>query len=174
MKYTNANNTLIIFEGHDNAGKSTIANKLSTLINVPVFKHERASMQSWDTVASLLYAYDAIAQLCENVKPSIIFDRLFPSEYAYSRVTKRLTIDKKIFELDKRFSKLNTFIIVCYKQSNKYISDDTSEVSIIEYNALTEAYIKFAKMSECEVLLLDTSNEQINTQLNKILTFINA
>lgn len=164
---------ILIFEGHDKTGKTTIINELSSVIQIPVFKLKKDKKQ-FDHAIDLLYGVESTVQFVEQTEHSVIFDRFYLSEYAYSKVYKRATSFEKIFELDTRMSKLNTFIIVCYKNAEEYEVDplDSDIVKTIDYPKLTREFKNFSTLTKCRTLLLDTSSKNLEKQVNTILNFI--
>jgi len=169
----NKSQIIIIFEGHDKSGKTTISTELSKRINVPIFKLKKNKKQ-FDQLIDLFYGVESTVQFIEQTKCSVILDRFYPSEYVYSKVYKRFTNVKKILELDKRMSRMNTFIIVCYKDPEAY-EIDPADIDITtpkDYSALTQSFKKFSELSKCPIFFLNTSDKNLEEQVKKIVEFI--
>lgn len=164
--------TIIILEGHDMVGKTSIGEELSEMLNIPLFKC--AKHNQWhDQLIDLIYAGETLTQFLEQTKTSVIFDRLFPSEFAYAKAYDRPTSYKKIMDIDSRYAKMNAKIIIFYKNSDCYEDDDTGLIKTEMYENIHNAFVEFSNLSECDVLLLNTSDKNLGKQLEKIISFIN-
>jgi len=164
--------TIIILEGHDMAGKTSIIKELSKHFCLPIFDLVK-NMKQWDHLVDLFYGVETSVQMFEQIGCSAIIDRFYPSEYAYSQALGRYTHLDKIFEFDERMSKLNTFIIFCYKDKEHHQDDDQHFIETSKYDELTQKYIEFKNHSKCKTLLINTSNENIEEQLKTIINFVN-
>jgi thymidylate kinase len=165
---------LILFEGADKSGKSTIAQALSKELNIPIFKVQR-NKYWWDPAINLLYLTEGITQFIEQTGVSVILDRWIGSDYMYSKLFDREISYNKIFDIDFRLSKLNTLLIICYKQPYAFIHDIEDEQFINEkqYEKMTALYREYERESLIDnVLFLDTSDENLEEQLNKIIAKI--
>ena len=78
----------------------------------------------------------------------------------------------KIFDIDKRLAKMNTHIVICYKNKDKYQEDDKNYLEMSKYTKLKKEYRAFSKKSKCKILFLNTSDEKLEKQIKKILKFI--
>lgn len=170
----NTQQSIVIFEGHDKSGKSTIAKELSKRFNVPYFKVQRDKYR-WDPNANLDYGTEQITQFLEQTGHSVILDRFHGSDYMYNRLFKRETRDEKVFDIDERLSNLNTFIVLCYKNKDAYEDDpeDADFISIDDYTKMTDLYYQFMIDSDCRFIILNTSNQDIEEQLGEIIRQIN-
>ncbi len=152
-------------------GKTTIGNELSELLNIPSFKC--AKENKWhDQLIDLIYAGETLTQFLEQTNTSVIFDRLFPSEFAYAKAYNRPTSYEKIMNIDSRYAKMGAKIIIFYKNSDCYEDDDTGLIKTEMYEKVHNAFVEFSNLSECDVLLLNTSDKKLGTQLEKIINFI--
>lgn len=168
----NNKQTIIIFEGHDGSGKSNIAEALSKKLEIPIFKSNKEKIRWHDHAISLMYTVDGITELLEQTKYSIIFDRWHVSEYAYSKVFGRFTSIEKIFDIDKRLSKLNTLIIHCFKNEEAFKTDEHDIVKTNQYNEIIYNYRYFLEKSRCQILNINTTDEDLDKQIEKILSKI--
>lgn len=162
---------LIIFEGHDMVGKTTIAKALGERLNLPVLKVVKTN--KWhDTLIDLLYGVEIHVQTAEQTGINLIYDRLFPSEYAYANAYNRITSEEKIFEYDRRMAALGAKIIVCYKLPSQHQEDDQGMIDVSKYDLLTQMYQQYAQRSCCQILFLDTGSEDLEDQLAQIIKFL--
>jgi len=162
--------TIVIMCGHDRSGKSTISDALSGKLEIPIFKVQRDKYK-WDHVANLAYGTDQICQFLEQTMSSVILDRFHPSDYVYSNLFGRKYDYDKVFDIDERLSKLNALIVICYKDENAYIPDEEDKdfITMADYPRMTELYNKFAVLSKCRILFLNTSDENLEKQLATII-----
>lgn len=162
--------TIIIFEGHDKAGKSTIAKALSEKIQVPIFKVKR-NKYLWDAVVNLNYLTEGITQFIEQTQSSAILDRWHASDYVYGKLFDRDVSYRKIFELDERFADMDALIVICYKKEASYIPDEEDKefITMNDYSKMTDLYKEFILETKCRFVFIDTSDENLETQLQTII-----
>jgi thymidylate kinase len=162
--------TIIIFEGHDKSGKSTIAKALSAELDIPIFKVQR-NKYWWDPMINLNYLTEGVTQFIEQMGPSVILDRWIGSDYMYSKLFDRDISYRKIWDIDERLSKLNTLVVICYKNKEAYIPDheDKDFVDETRYTEMTSLINEYSQQSKCRCIHLNTSDENLEAQLNKII-----
>jgi thymidylate kinase len=162
--------TVIIFEGMDRSGKSTISTELSKQLNIPKFKVQR-NKYFWDVFCNINYLDEGVMQCIEQTGASIIFDRWVPSDFVYSKLFDRDISYRKIWEIDERLSKLNATLIVCYKTPEHFIEDieDADFVNPTMYARMTELYREYASQSKIKnIMFIDTSDENLEKQIETI------
>jgi thymidylate kinase len=161
--------TVIILEGHDTSGKSHIAQALSDKLNIPIFKVSRDKYW-WDPLVNLVYMTEGITQFIEKTGASVILDRWHPSDFMYSKLFDRDISTKKIGDIDARMAKLNTLVVYCYKNQDVYIDDkeDAEFVNKEMYSRMTRLYESYSRESLCRCLWINTSDQNIEEQLQKI------
>lgn len=161
---------VIIFAGHDKSGKSTIAKALSKELNIPIFKVQR-DKRWWDPEVNLKYLTEGCTQMIEQTSMSVILDRWVDSDYMYSKLFDRDINYRKIWEIDERLSKLDTLLIVCYKEPSGYIVDeeDADYVNPKMYAAMTSYVNEFANQSKCRSIHINTTDQDLEKQINKII-----
>jgi len=163
-------NNIIIFDGVDNSGKTTIAKELSSRLGIPYFSYKRPDDLTDKNVSDAnMLALDYIYRLLDSIDASIIIDRAHPSEYVYGPLLRGTPIGHTKM-IDKLAAKIGAKIIICSKEK---LTAKTNE-------RLTESQLKSADMgfkyfieeTVCETLELDTTDEDLNSQLRKIVDFI--
>jgi len=161
------NQQVIIFEGHDRSGKSTIAKALGEELGIPIYKAQR-DKHWWDPMVNISYFTEGITQFIEQTGISVILDRWMPSDYMYSKLFDRDISYRKIFELDERFAKMNAKLIICYKDPDKYIVD-TEDFEFVKpemYTEMTRLYHEYAEQSKIKnIIFLNTSSQILEKQL---------
>jgi len=163
---------IIHFIGADNSGKTTIANKLSNILDIPYFKNEYNFFISHENRIGILKAASELEyNLINCLKCSYIRDRSYICEYVYSKVYNRFTDFAYLIELDKLYKLLNLKIIYTFK--TQYNTFEDEYVKINEVNKLNKYYREFInKITINNVLVLDTTDEDIEKQLFLINNFL--
>lgn len=90
---------IIIIEGIDRIGKTTLANKLSLELNIPIFKKDRICGNNAVDEKTTDYNYGNAAGLVDmwnwkGFKQDIIVDRFHWTESVYGQVDRNLSISK--------------------------------------------------------------------------------
>jgi hypothetical protein len=172
---------LLFFVGPDMCGKTEIAHEVSKVIDVPYFKatSEHTSFLSSRVSTNdqfknqLRFADPRVYDLLRQTGHSVIFDRGFPCEYAYSQVLGRETDMTMIKHMDEAWASLDARIIFCYRSSYKGIVDDldpTINESMLD--KLDAAYCDFMDSTKCKVLELNVDDEDLNREVTDIITYL--
>ena len=164
---------ILFFEGVDKTGKSNIAKRLSEIISVPYFKNTTENLFFTDKTITKyrwldqLYLYEFLKQ----TRYSAIIDRGFVSDLVYTKIfrKKNKEIIEKLIIVDKLFASIGAKIIYCYKTKNTLVDD---VIDIDKYSSLSDEYDRFLKLSSCEILRLDTTDENIDEQIKRIVKWI--
>jgi thymidylate kinase len=162
---------ILIFEGHDKSGKTTIAKELSKRLNIPRFKVQRDNF-NWDPAANLKYLTEGVTQFICQTDASIILDRWHPSDFMYSKLFLRPVDMDIVKSIDARLAERNALIIYCYKDPEQFIVDeeDAAFVNPSMYGSMTSLYQQFAALySKCRYIFLNTSDQDLEKQLDTII-----
>lgn len=168
----------LIVEGHDGAGKTTICKVLSNKINVPIYKCSKEKtalhfLNKAENIKLSILKWEIPGQLdlIEQCNASVIYDRFFPSEYAYARTLDRQTDDELVFEYDAWWNRLGGKIVFLYKQ-DCFIEDDELIPSTL-FDDIKNEYVNYSMLTACDTLFLDTTDQDLDKQLEKIIRFLN-
>lgn len=164
---------IIIFEGVDNCGKTTIAQEFCKRHpEFNYFKVKKEQMYVRELSPEDITKMHAIElnffyELASQVNMNIVFDRFYPSEYAYGKTFRNINGDE-ILRMDEKFAKLGTKIVMCIKPTEKFEDDlfNKEQLIRVSYN-----YSEFAEKTKCEILVLETDDEDIGREINEIETF---
>jgi len=168
---------IIIFDGPDMCGKSNIAKELSNQLSIPYFKasseHDTFLKHQDRFLNQLIYADPRVLDILKQTGHSVIFDRAYPSEWAYSALLQRKTDWGMLCALDDGYAQLSAKLIICVRKSYEGITDDIqpkfgSDV-LQEQDRL---YREFADWTKLTTLVLDTSSEDIVAQTLAIRTWL--
>ena len=170
---------IIAFEGVDRCGKTEISRELSRQHGLPVFKNTG----EWSTDLKdatyfknlLVYGGTFLIDFISQVKPDVIFDRYYPSEWVYSRYFNRDTNDDILRKIDQKFSDIGGKIILCRRKSYHGIFDDMHEyLDSKALSSLDKIYEDFAKWTKCEVFTLWVDDENLTRQISEINSWLNS
>lgn len=119
----------------------------------------------------LLIADPRMIDFLKQTGQSVIMDRGFPCEFAYSRVMKRKSNTSAVFQIDQAYSKLGAKIVICVRKSYEGIVDDIDpKINSTILQELDREYRYFADKTRCQKLLLEVDNEDIEQELSAIRT----
>ena len=157
---------IIIFEGLDKTGKSTIAKALAKEMEIPYFKHSnQKQIFLTQDYKQAIYEAHLLLDLIHQLKLSLIIDRHIASEYAYGLAFNRYFDMDQISEIDFKLSELGAKIIHCEKVINEKDYND----SLIPYSKLKliSLYydIFYSQLTKMKVIRLNTTDENLDNQL---------
>jgi len=169
---------IIFVEGADEAGKTHIAKTLAKLYGLQYWKNEDGpeffAGSEGGFKKLLKYHYSKLPKMCnmlESLGSGIIFDRNYISESVYSNVYGRETHPEIIAKLEDTYAAMGAITIYCYKTEYKKFQDDHIRFhEIADIQAAYSIYIDFN--SRMPVLMLNTTDENLESQLEKIAYFI--
>ena len=172
---------IIFFVGPDMCGKTEISKALSRQTDIPYFKasseHDaflssRVSKREL-FLNQLRYADPRVMDLLKQTFQSVIFDRGFPCEYAYSKVFNRETDDKMLRHLDEQWSKLDARVVLCCRSDYTHVIDDLDPTVKGEtLQQIHDAYMDFASWTKCKLLKLNVDDEDLQRELDEVHYFI--
>ncbi len=167
---------LIIFEGVDRSGKTSIAKELAKILEIPYYKNssERNQKRRGETKLMTQYAVPYLFDFLEQVPSDFIMDRNWPSEWCYGQVEKR-DIDLEQIRLvdDWAANAFDTALIICYKTKydEKNFIDEMTKFERVPQ--LVQKYHEFIKWTHVQnVLPLDTTAFDLDAQIGTILQFL--
>ena len=100
---------IIIVEGIDRVGKTTLCNKLKEELNIPIFKNERVCNRMLYNIEVELA--NQLTNFLSDVNCDVILDRFFYSEFVYGLADREYRNDF-VLSLDEKLSKLNVLFIL--------------------------------------------------------------
>ena len=163
---------LIIWEGCDGCGKTNIAAAVSKKLGIPVYKSGLEDQMFYDKDSQYLVLrhgnYEMI-KLLDVTNSSVMFDRFFPSEWVYSQVFDRQQDLDTALALDKYWSRLGGKIIWLDKPN---IEENDELVPRSKYNEIRKKYKEYMELTKCDVLYLDTTDRDLEKQVDLISKFI--
>jgi hypothetical protein len=149
---------IIIFGGPDRCGKTTIAKTLSRVLGIPYFK---PTNQQWFAMndpsvfrKQTEFGEPKLLDFIKQTGQSVIMDRGFPCDYAYSKALVRETAWSTIEALDEEYGKLGAQLVFTLRTDYDGISDDWSKMSAKTLRALDHEYRMYAATSHMRHTLI--------------------
>lgn len=145
---------IIIVEGIDRVGKTTLCNRLSTELNIPIYKKERVTTLTPVTqyATIMLNVGDAIGTVdfwsSDCFDGDIIVDRFYWTEYVYTRSERYVGIDRNLLQMvENRIMKhKDKFIIVYVKPTDIKLSSDMHGSDLSYHSELFDTVFNSSKL----------------------------
>lgn len=140
---------IIIVDGPDGVGKTTLIDELKDRLNLPVYKPPSTPLHG-KSVNESQHQDEALLEMVETANPDVIFDRWFMSEYAYGLGLERpsftLAAATRMWKMDKRLALVPDVlpIMITYSDiKNVRLKDDAnlSSATLMKINEHFEAYM---------------------------------
>lgn len=168
---------IITFVGPDMTGKTEISKALAKRFGIPYFKasSERETyLNNKDKfIMDLRYADPRLSDFLAQTKYSVIMDRGWPCEFAYSKVFDRPTDIVALRAADDRMAKMGAVVIVCRRKSYVGIVDDIDPTLKEEELAkIDDAYHDFQEWTRCKTLSLYVDDEDLTRELSDIVEWL--
>jgi thymidylate kinase len=167
---------VIIFDSPDGTGKSNIGFALSQRLSVPYFKVSTES-QYWrkgQFKTALEFDQTYLIQFLEQTNYDVIIDRAYPAEWVYSQVYGRETNMPLLKELDERFARIGTNIIIPVRENySKNRADELVDNEMLP--KLHEGYLRFRDWTRCKTITIyvDSYEENLRDELDAITPELN-
>jgi thymidylate kinase len=168
------NQKIFILDGPDGCGKTNIGKELSRRLSIPYFKNQdehRYFLKDPDYFRNAIRYVDRyFTSYLEDTGVSVILDRAWPSEFVYSQVLNRTTDFEVLRELDERHRALGTKIVIPVRSSYDNVNDDYDEINK-NIQKIHQFYMEFAAWSKCDVQVLNVDDENLDREIEEILSF---
>ena len=169
---------IIVFAGPDKCGKTEISRELSRRLNIPTFKAstEKGKFRNEeDFILEMQYADPRMIDILRQTGYSLILDRAWPCEWVYSTAFSRETDGEAIFVSDKGFASMGTKVGICYRTCYNGLVDEDAPDRLTPnvLSKLEQLYRSFAQMSACDFYFLNVDDEDLEREINEIMSFIN-
>jgi thymidylate kinase len=174
---------IVLFEGPDGAGKTTIAQEYARKYGSPYFKNVLEHNQKAQNETALLtkYAGRFSAQLLRTLNVhgggiDLVIDRHYPSEWVYSQVEGRETDLDILRSIDNTFADAGQFyIVICIKEEMDYVIKEDGHADADKLKKLHRKYKEFTLWTSIKnILLLDTSSEMTGMHVQRVGQFVRS
>ena len=175
---------IIIFEGVDKAGKTTLAKKISKEYNIKYFKSSHEIFSGIDLEESIKYDWLFMLDFLKQTDFNVIFDRSFISQFVYSLHYRYKNIEKHYNKLSDYFNVFAKYInilcsiphivIYCNRENYVVVKDEKILLNSRVINSLKNEYNSFFEIftfNEFEYkldLVKCKFEDGVNFNLNKI------
>ena len=148
---------IILLEGADKTGKTTLGKELSARLGIPYFKYtnEHNYWREGKFKEALEYDQTYLLELLKQTGHSMIIDRSWPSEYVYSKIFNRETNFDLLAMLDAEYALLGAMIVITMRKSVCNWEKDEL-VSQCQSIAIQNEYQSFARHSSCNSISIYT------------------
>lgn len=164
---------LIIFEGIDRVGKTTLLNKISETYNIPKFKDNYMSFSGFkmgskfnvsptrESCVVNIERMNCLLNYVESVgkTENLLIDRFHMSEYVYDKLERNEDIYEAFEQLDERIARLNSLIIL------------VDPIDIVRSSSLHGKDLTKHK-EEFDILFEKTKCRKVRTNWNDIDRFV--
>ena len=176
---------MVFFVGPDMSGKTQIAKEVARRLG-----DERLYFKASDEHDSYLsskvtrreaflnqlrYADPRVFDVLRQSGHSLVFDRGFPCEYAYSRVFGRETDLSMLKHMDEMWSSIDARVVFCHRSSYDGIVDDLDpKITTDVLRRIHAEYENFFSWSRCKHLSLNVDDEDLEREANEVLRFLES
>lgn len=174
---------IIIFEGPDRCGKTTLAKKVAEHFSIPYFKSSKQGFCEVDLEQGNKHDWRFMLDFLSQTNPNVVFDRSFISQYVYSRIFREENVLKNFESLDKYWDLIRSYyyslinmphlIVYCRRKYTPDISDDTIKFDKERFENLSGCFDSFvANYNDNCVRVYDFENG-IEHNFNSIISTLN-
>ena len=167
---------ILLFEGWEKVGKTTLARSIKTDLNFQYFRSTKQINSNVDLEQAIKYDWRFMIDFLSQVKTDVCFDRSFISQYVYSNLFRKDNILKNydLNEYDIIFkqycdslSLIDYKIIYCYREHYNDEIDD--QVDITKVNEANKLYLDFFnKFVESSNLICCNYEDGLQYNINKV------
>lgn len=158
----------VAFLGVDNTLKTTLAQELSTITDIPYFRDGIYKERYFNNSEYALHTADFFLQYLEQSGAPIISDRFFWDEMVYGPNFGRDVDHNMYFEFDRRAYKLGFKIIYCMHDNPE--ADDL--IAAADRANLLMNYETVLFATKCQVIRIDTTKQNVEDLTLDILNKI--
>lgn len=126
---------VIIFEGIDKVGKTYLARKVSSALNIPIYKKDRERDIRTLSATPINFG-NAIGhvQCWNNLKPNLIVDRFYWTEYVYGKLDRGYGSDYYLRLVEHEMLKeRDNYLIVYVKPKDLKFSEEQHGSNLSEH-----------------------------------------
>ena len=165
---------IIIVEGVDRVGKTTLCNALSNETSIPIYKHHNIVMNYSDMDNS--NETDKMLQLidvCNITHSSIIFDRFHFSDYVYGTLERGYDTISSIENLkliDNVLRRSNALLILMRPTDIKKSSEEHGKDLTLYFKLMQNAYrLSAMNMITCDYNTMQRAIDYVKEKCNGII-----
>ena len=168
---------MIAFEGPDMCGKTQIGKELASRLGLAYYKN--SGEWSTDLITTdyfknvVTYGTTIQTDLLCQIRPKVVLDRYYPSEWVYSRVFNRSTNHEVLDKVDLMFANAGGRIIICRRKSYDGITDDLYKyIGPDVLRQLDQTYESFTNWTKCSTMTLWVDDHNLERQVSDVIQWI--
>lgn len=171
---------VLIFEGPDRSGKTTIADLVAKYYNTEVFMtNSRECFADLNNDSTNLAKFNYhIAKFIETIgvgnrmiKPVIVY-RSFLSEKVYADLFKRQTDDYYNFYTDLTFETMGATIFLLKNAKEKQYNDET--LSDDKIRESIKLFDRHKRQTRTQIIEIDTYKRDVDSYVSQVVKFVEA
>jgi hypothetical protein len=168
---------VVIFGGPDRCGKTTIANELSRQTGIPYFKPSNQGHFARNDPGvfqlQTQWGEPKLFDFIKQTKHSVIMDRGFPCDYAYSKVLKRNTAWSMIDTLDQAYGEIGAlFVVTVRRDYSGRFDDQWDRIKEDTLRELDSEYRLYAGRTHMRSIVLETDEQDLKKQIEAITLYL--
>lgn len=142
---------ILMIEGADGAGKTTLAKALADLMEIAYFKPSvHGFLEKKETRLITANGGLALAHFLKQTGQSVIFDRNYPSEWVYGQLLSNWQNYGALAELDRLYASMGAVIVLCEREDySTYQDHDFTTDQLITARLMYRDYLR---KSACTVI----------------------
>lgn len=146
---------LIVLEGVDGAGKTTLANILSKTMNAGIIHATRETPNNWEW-------FSEIMDLARD--RNIIADRFFWGQFVYQNPDERKLTPEQLHELEHRLEQEGGRMVYVTAEGSDILTrlGARAEVLSLPLSTLKARYSVRVAAADCPVIVYNTSTGEVN------------
>lgn len=167
---------LIIFEGFEKAGKTTLAKKIKEKYNFLYFKPTKQINSGLNLERSIMYDWRFLLDLIHQNDFNLIIDRSFISQYVYSMVLRLNNILKEynsfdlynqlFYEYCEKINNIKSLVVYCTRENYQNVVDENVDININKN--INEGYNDFFEKFKINNIVNCKFEDGIEKNLKKI------
>lgn len=171
---------IILIEGVDHTGKTTIADYIHNITNFPVYRSIHQKDRTINLEEASKHDWRFYLDIASQSEQNIIFDRSFISQYVYSSIFRKENIlnqfkdfsmyKKQFIKYCETLQRIQYKVIYCTRKNFMYEVDDYIDMSYA--NTLQDEFSNFFKIINFQNFIEIKYEDGIEYNYNQIREFI--